>query len=1178
MWNKTIFHSWIVVCLILVFSSVVFAQTSGEWINKDQPWRANNILDLVIGTTVGNTYKWAMQNDLPHSYPRAYGGIYRRLYDSDPWTRWIEVPCLAIEGCAAHGNMFMYAEDGPSGYANAVYFTSQANGVYSTWYERDNGLLRNNMLLCMTIDTTTIRSALDDTFTCYIGFVAGPSDPSAVYKTINGGRTWAAVGGNSLTRPQAVKDINISVLNPQHLIIGSSGDGHCGIWVSTDGGSSWSQKMSAQSITTVALSSNNDSVMYAAYTKIWKSTNAGQTWNEIYNSHGIEIKEIEVLSRNPDGRGTDTLIAVLDTFDKSKNVIWSTDSGNNWELRYDLCIGQGYCIEPDNNDPSYLLLGGEVSLSRSTDMGESWTESPRGIAKMQLTAVDAQLPNIFVESNYRSIADFSSNASATFDHSFVYYNGSGGTDAEMTHFFDNGEMWLTMTDVAEFSGGAAWATDSLCNCPDWELIALSDPYAWRFEVVNFIKNNVILGSSTAYSVNLNLSELDFGSWNSWYTTDAGPSTVFDIAVKSEYMAVATTDYGTYRTVQSGGNWEYITNNLPTYSTRVRFGNDDICYVGTTDGIWKSWNINSGDPYEIEWLDRSYGLLEDTIVALAVNPVNKSVLYTSTTTEAPLNGYAYISADSGRSWISRSRGFSGDYIKDFDIDENYPDSTYAATYDGIYMYRDNVWSGVLDEGLTQWGPGMEIIQGDVTVPSEGTLNIVAPCTLLFVYNFDIVEGGSNTGKSELNVHGTLRALGNSNDLIVFMSSDPLAPEKGDWYAIKADSGSVDSLAYCIIKQAEYGIKAYKPSILNVEHCDIEENTTAGIYMDHPPNSARIRYSRILNCVTYGIYNLLGSTLISYDTLENSRIGVWAYGGSPTIDHCKITFTPMPYNSYIGIETGSYQSIGTSAIQASFDTIYGFNQGGIYFNAVSSQGSITDCRIVSCGEIGVFFNGCSPFIGSGSAAGYTLISGNTTGIDMGKGSSPTVRRTKLSKNIVVGANIPVGCWPDFGSSNDYGNNSFIANSPLDGYKYHIYNGNTTTLNALYNYWSPLNAALIHNVIYSPYLNNDPLPRIAPPMRENPNMPEELELATAYPNPFNPTTTIEFNLNSPQQVSVDIYNIMGQKVRDLSDEYRQEGTVSLIWDGKDNIGQVAATGVYFCTILTETKQQTLKLTILK
>ncbi len=74
-----------------------------------------------------------------------------------------------------------------------------------------------------------------------------------------------------------------------------------------------------------------------------------------------------------------------------------------------------------------------------------------------------------------------------------------------------------------------------------------------------------------------------------------------------------------------------------------------------------------------------------------------------------------------------------------------------------------------------------------------------------------------------------------------------------------------------------------------------------------------------------------------------------------------------------------------------------------------------------------------------------------------------------------------------------------------------------------------------------------------------PAEYNLAQNYPNPFNPATTIEYALPAAAQVTLEVYNIMGQKVTGLVQAQQQAGVYQISWNGLDAAGRPAATGVY-------------------
>jgi hypothetical protein len=94
----------------------------------------------------------------------------------------------------------------------------------------------------------------------------------------------------------------------------------------------------------------------------------------------------------------------------------------------------------------------------------------------------------------------------------------------------------------------------------------------------------------------------------------------------------------------------------------------------------------------------------------------------------------------------------------------------------------------------------------------------------------------------------------------------------------------------------------------------------------------------------------------------------------------------------------------------------------------------------------------------------------------------------------------------------------------------------------------------------------------------LPKEFALSQNYPNPFNPTTQIEFALPTKSLVSLEIYNVLGQKVRTLVDGVMAAGYKSVTWDGTDQSGQAVTSGTYFYKLTTADKVFTKKMTMLK
>ncbi len=90
--------------------------------------------------------------------------------------------------------------------------------------------------------------------------------------------------------------------------------------------------------------------------------------------------------------------------------------------------------------------------------------------------------------------------------------------------------------------------------------------------------------------------------------------------------------------------------------------------------------------------------------------------------------------------------------------------------------------------------------------------------------------------------------------------------------------------------------------------------------------------------------------------------------------------------------------------------------------------------------------------------------------------------------------------------------------------------------------------------------------------------LQLYPNYPNPFNPSTTISFDLPNDSRVELSIYNIKGQKVATLINENKLKGTHSVTWNGKDAKNKSVSSGIYFSNLKTASQIITQKMIMLK
>jgi hypothetical protein len=84
--------------------------------------------------------------------------------------------------------------------------------------------------------------------------------------------------------------------------------------------------------------------------------------------------------------------------------------------------------------------------------------------------------------------------------------------------------------------------------------------------------------------------------------------------------------------------------------------------------------------------------------------------------------------------------------------------------------------------------------------------------------------------------------------------------------------------------------------------------------------------------------------------------------------------------------------------------------------------------------------------------------------------------------------------------------------------------------------------------------------------------------FPNPFNPMTTVRFELTRPEDVRVSIVNVAGQVVQTLASRSYPAGTHTLTWDGRDSAGRGQASGTYFLRLDTDEGRQTHKLSLVR
>lgn len=101
------------------------------------------------------------------------------------------------------------------------------------------------------------------------------------------------------------------------------------------------------------------------------------------------------------------------------------------------------------------------------------------------------------------------------------------------------------------------------------------------------------------------------------------------------------------------------------------------------------------------------------------------------------------------------------------------------------------------------------------------------------------------------------------------------------------------------------------------------------------------------------------------------------------------------------------------------------------------------------------------------------------------------------------------------------------------------------------------------------------------ENSQVPDQFELAQNFPNPFNPSTKIGYAISATESlasVKLDVFNLLGQKIRTLVDAKQAAGSYSIEWDGRSFNGSLVSNGVYIYRLSVAGKVSMKRMTFLK
>jgi hypothetical protein len=409
---------------------------------------------------------------------------------------------------------------------------------------------------------------------------------------------------------------------------------------------------------------------------------------------------------------------------------------------------------------------------------------------------------------------------------------------------------------------------------------------------------------------------------------------------------------------------------------------------------------------------------------------------------------------------------------------------------------------------------------------------------------------------IQVEGSLKAEGTNSGHTVFDKTN----SSSSWAGITVNSGFA-FFKYCDVKNSVTGIVLNYPEIESkIIRCSFTNNliNDVSIYGFEQPDILLLVDSNTFNgnenkTASFKCYS--GTNLIAKDNNFNNEYGIG-------MDFSDIT------NSFI-------KRCNFTAV-----TLQGFNPIAINLN--NTGGFINCCNITNF-STGIRFSVSSPTLFNNGGVGNGIYN-NGYGLYLTGDSNPVLAPyldpggnqinggvNKIHDNSIA----DIYCennerLPQSLPAMENGNNLIYGNSPYFIVTNLALGGEQVS--AAYNWWGggePPTSKFYPegSVNFNPVLENEPTSSSCDPQSlssDNENIiepviiPKEYKLYQNYPNPFNPFTHIKYDIPKDGNVKITVYNVLGEEIKILTDEFKKPGKYDIVFDGIN-----LASGIYFFKI---------------
>jgi hypothetical protein len=527
------------------------------------------------------------------------------------------------------------------------------------------------------LPTSSIRAIFVDPQTSTILYLANAG--AGVFKSTDGGASWGPAN-SGLPFPSSGELANALVADPQtstSVYLGTiSAQLTAGrIFKTSDGGLSWSERLSTDAIiTSLAIDRHTPAIVYASTygNGVFKSVNAGGTWTQINSGladFGVFTYVVAVDPVTPT-----TLYA-----GSGGGVFKSTDGGTSWSASSTgITFPTVDAIAIDPRTPTTVYAGtytGTAGVFKSTNGGASWSPINNGLTKLSILSlsINPLVPAILYAGTEGGGVFKTVDAGVTWaPHNAAFTGadvrglavssaGSGaGADAAGGVVYAGTAGGMFKSD----SGGARWVISNS---------GITDTFINAVSVDPASPSTVYAGTSQS-SVSFMLAGLHIGTGGVFKSTDGGTTWAEKRRANAPVTSVAI-DPKTPGTVYAGAGFEGV--------------------LQSTDG-GASWRpTNAGLPFPGE---------ADFVLALAIDPQSPLTLYAGTGTATmgtftPPAGQVFKSTNGGQSW-GESLATSA-AVKALAVDPANPTTLYAGTFGrGVFksLDRGGTWAPT-NAGLT-----------------------------------------------------------------------------------------------------------------------------------------------------------------------------------------------------------------------------------------------------------------------------------------------------------------------------------------------------------------------------------------------------------------------------------------------------------------------------------------------